>query len=55
MFIADDPQGFADGIARVLSDEPLRAAMRAAGYAFLESHHSIAAARARVEQAVGLE
>jgi glycosyltransferase involved in cell wall biosynthesis len=55
MFIADDPAGFADGVVRMLSDEGLRERLRAAGYAYLESHHSLAAARARVQEALGAQ
>lgn len=52
MFVADDPAAFADGIVRLLSDAELRARTRAAGYAYLEAHHSLATARTRLEQAV---
>jgi glycosyltransferase involved in cell wall biosynthesis len=52
LLIADDPARFAEGVVRVLSDAGLRERLRAAGYAYIESHHSLAAARARLEQAV---
>jgi glycosyltransferase involved in cell wall biosynthesis len=52
MFIADDPAAFSERVARVLSDAELRDRLRMAGYAYLETQHSIAAARARLEQAI---
>jgi glycosyltransferase involved in cell wall biosynthesis len=50
MLIADSPERFADGVVRLLSDAALRERLRRAGYAYLESHHSMAAARARLER-----
>jgi glycosyltransferase involved in cell wall biosynthesis len=52
MLIADDPARFAQGVVRVLSDAALRERLRAGGYAYLESHHSLAVARARLAQAL---
>jgi polysaccharide biosynthesis protein PslH len=52
MLIADDPARFAEGVVRLLSDAALRERLRAGGYAYLESHHSLAVARARLEQAL---
>jgi glycosyltransferase involved in cell wall biosynthesis len=52
MLIADEPARFAEGVVRVLSDVALRERLRAGGYAYIESHHSLAAARARLEQAL---
>jgi glycosyltransferase involved in cell wall biosynthesis len=52
LLIADDPARFAEGVVRLLSDASLRERLRAAGYAYIESHHSLAAARARLEQAI---
>jgi glycosyltransferase involved in cell wall biosynthesis len=49
MFIANDPAGFADCVARVLSDGEVRERLRSAGYAYLQAHHSLSAARARIE------
>jgi glycosyltransferase involved in cell wall biosynthesis len=53
MFVTDEPVRFADSIGRLLSDRDLRARIRAAGYGYLEAHHSLAAARASLEQALG--
>jgi glycosyltransferase involved in cell wall biosynthesis len=50
MLIADSPSRFAEGVVRVLSDAALRERLRQAGYAYLESHHSMSAARARLER-----
>ncbi|MCL2450952.1 MAG: glycosyltransferase family 4 protein [Polyangiaceae bacterium] len=52
MLIADRPAEFADRVARILTDRDLRGRVRAAGYAYIDSHHSMAAARARVEAAI---
>jgi glycosyltransferase involved in cell wall biosynthesis len=52
MLIADDPARFAQGVVRLLNDAALRGRLRAGGYAYLESHHSLAVARARLEQAL---
>jgi glycosyltransferase involved in cell wall biosynthesis len=52
MLVADDPARFAEGVVRLLSDAALRERLRAGGYAYLESHHSLAVARARLEQAL---
>lgn len=51
MFIADDASDFADRVALILTDRPLRDRMRAAARSYLESHHSLRIARARVESA----
>jgi glycosyltransferase involved in cell wall biosynthesis len=51
MLIADGPAEFADRVARMLTDRGLRERVRSAGYGYLESHHSLAAARARLEAA----
>jgi hypothetical protein len=39
-------------VLRLLSDAALRERLRAGGYAYLESHHSLAVARARLAQAL---
>ena len=54
LLIADGAPEFADRIAEVLADANLRVRLRAAGYAFLERHHSAAAARPRLEAALGI-
>jgi glycosyltransferase involved in cell wall biosynthesis len=52
MLIADDASQFADRVARLVADPGLRERLRQAGYAYLDSHHSIAVSRARVETAL---
>ncbi len=52
MLIADDPAGYADRVVRLLTDPRLRASVREAGYQYLDSHHSLAAARAELETAL---
>ena len=52
MFVTDDKGRFADGVVRVLSDEALRERLRAAGYAYLEAHHSLGVARGCLERAL---
>ena len=54
MLITDDSARFAEGVVRLLSDEGLRAKIRAAGYEYLRTHHSIAAARTRLEKALAV-
>jgi glycosyltransferase involved in cell wall biosynthesis len=54
MLIADDAGQFASRVLELLNDRELRRTMRDAGYAFLEKHHSLAAARVRVEEAFAL-
>jgi glycosyltransferase involved in cell wall biosynthesis len=51
MLIADDAKEFASRVVKLLNERALRSKMREAGYAFLEKHHSLAAARVRVEEA----
>jgi glycosyltransferase involved in cell wall biosynthesis len=50
MFIADSPEAFAERTARLLSDASLRDRFRSAGYRFLETHHSLAVARERLQK-----
>jgi glycosyltransferase involved in cell wall biosynthesis len=52
MLVADDPTGFADDVARVLSDGRLRERLRLGGYAFLASHHSETVVRKSMETAI---
>jgi glycosyltransferase involved in cell wall biosynthesis len=52
--IAADPEGFADRVAKLVNDEALRERVRAGGYAFLESHHSLAVAQKVMRGALGL-
>lgn len=48
VLIEDDPRRFAHAAARLLTDPPLREALRQGGYQFLEEHHS----RARATEAL---
>ncbi|MFO0573844.1 MAG: glycosyltransferase family 4 protein [Polyangia bacterium] len=48
VLIEDDPRRFAQAAARLLTDPPLREALRQGGYKFLEEHHS----RARATEAL---
>ncbi|MBX3222970.1 MAG: glycosyltransferase [Labilithrix sp.] len=52
--ISPDPAGFAERIARVADDEPLRERLREGGYAFLEAHHSLAVAQRAMRAALGV-
>jgi glycosyltransferase involved in cell wall biosynthesis len=52
VLVGDTPEAFADAVARVLSDVPLRARMREAGYAYLAAHHSEAVAKERLLRAI---
>jgi len=54
VLIADDASGFAENVARVLSDGSLRERLRGGGYAWLASHHSQAVARRSMEQALAI-
>jgi glycosyltransferase involved in cell wall biosynthesis len=54
MFIADDPSQFANRVVQLLSDGALRERLREGGYRYLEAHHSLEAARAQVEPALGI-
>ena len=49
MLIADAPASFAERTVTLLTDGAARDRLRRNGYAFLERHHSLAAARARLE------
>jgi hypothetical protein len=52
VLIADDPAGFAESVARLLSDASLRGQLRQGGYAWLAANHSRAAVRKTMEQAI---
>lgn len=54
LLIADDAPGFADRVVRVLSDARLRATLRDASADYLRAHHSAAAGRARMLEALGV-
>lgn len=52
LLVADDPAGFAENVACVLEDAPLRDRLRGGGYAFLAAHHSRAVVRRSMERAI---
>jgi polysaccharide biosynthesis protein PslH len=52
MFVADGREAFAERTVSLLSDRALRQRFRGAGYAYLDGHHSLALARARLEKAL---
>ena len=52
--ISKDPEGFAERVAQLASDEALRERLRAGGYDFLDAHHSLAVAQRLMRRAVGL-
>jgi glycosyltransferase involved in cell wall biosynthesis len=54
LMIADEPADFADATARLIGDAALRERLRHAGYAYLETHHSEASAKVRLERALKL-
>lgn len=53
--ISGDPQGFADRVVRIANEPDLRERTREGGYAFLESHHSLAVAQGIMRRALGTE
>lgn len=52
--IASDPEGFADRVVRLAGDPSLGERLRDGGYAFLEAHHSLAAAQRVMRKVLGL-
>ena len=54
ILIASDPDAFAERVERLGRDESLRARLRDEGYAYLETHHSRAAAQGALREALGL-
>lgn len=53
-FIESDPEAFAARVVALATSRDARARMRAAAYAYVERHHSVAAAQAVVRELVGL-
>jgi glycosyltransferase involved in cell wall biosynthesis len=53
-FIAADPEGFADRVAKLANDEAARDQLREGGYSFLEKHHSLAVVQNIMRGALGL-
>ena len=52
--VAGDPDGFADRVARLVNDEPLRQRIREGGYAYLEKHHSLGTAQGVMRKVLGI-
>ena len=52
--VAGDPEGFAERAAQLANDEPLRQQIREGGYAYLEQHHSLAAAQGIMRKVLGI-
>lgn len=53
--VAKDPAGLAERVARVATDEALRADLREAGYRYLEARHSLPVAQAVMRRVLGLQ
>ncbi len=51
--VAGDPEAFAERVARLVHDETLRQRVREGGYAYLEQHHSLAAAQGVMRKVLG--
>lgn len=54
LLVADDAEGFADRVARIVEDADLRARLRADAYGYLEQRHSLVAAQRAMRAALGL-
>jgi len=52
--VAGDPEAFAERVARLVNDEPLRQLVREGGYAYLEQHHSLGAAQGVMRKVLGI-
>ncbi len=52
--VAGDPQAFAERVARLARDEALRQHVREGGYAYLETHHSLAVAQGVMRKVLGI-
>ena len=52
--VAGDPDGFAERVARLVNDEPLRQRVREGGYAYLEQHHSLGTAQGVMRKVLGI-
>lgn len=50
--ISDSPEGFAERVERLVTDDPLRERVRDHAYAFLEAHHSLAVAQGKMRTAL---
>jgi glycosyltransferase involved in cell wall biosynthesis len=52
--VAGAPDDFAERVASLVEDEPLRQRIREGGYAYLEEHHSLRAAQDVMRRALGI-
>jgi glycosyltransferase involved in cell wall biosynthesis len=52
--ISSDPEGFAERVERLVKDDALQKRLPEAGYAYLESHHSLAIAQRVMKAALGI-
>lgn len=52
--VADDPDGFAERVERLVRDADLRTRLRDEGYEYLEKHHSLAVAQRALRAALGI-
>lgn len=53
-FIAAEPAAFADRVARLVREEDARTRLRDRGYAYLETHHSLAVAQGVMRRVLGI-
>jgi len=52
--ISSDPEGFAERVERLVKDDALQERLREGGYAYLESHHSLAIAQRVMKVVLGI-
>jgi glycosyltransferase involved in cell wall biosynthesis len=52
--VAGEPEAFAERVARLVNDEPLRQTIREGGYTYLEQHHSLGAAQGIMRKVLGI-
>lgn len=52
--VAGDPEGFADRVERLVTDEGLRQRIREGGYSYLEEHHSLRVAQDVMRRVLGI-
>lgn len=52
--VAGDPDAFAERVARLVNDEPLRQKVREGGYTYLERHHSLGTAQDVMRKVLGI-
>ena len=52
--VAQDPDGFAERVERLVKDEPLRQRIREGGYTYLETYHSLRVAQDVMRKVLGI-